>query len=147
VSKIYSEDKVTLRNGSLDIAVYGTTPRRDGERIVLWNNMFENSPASDRAAWHSGSGSDKRWLTLDLNSGGGARVRNGIIVDYGDYVQLDRTSDSVVNQMRARLTDNPYRAATFEAISLFDRTPLFVTTPVLNLGSDRPEDEGVITIE
>ncbi len=147
VSKIYSEDKVTLRNGSLDIAVYGTTPRRDGERIVLWNNMFANSPAGDRAAWHSGSGSDKRWLTLDLNSGGGARVRYGVIVDYGDYVQLDRTSDSVVNQMRERLTDTPYRAATFEAISLFDRTPLFVTTPVLNLGSDRPEDEGVITIE
>ena len=143
VSKIYSEDKVTFRNGSLDIAVYGTTPRRDGERIVLWNNMFENSPAGDRAAWHSGSGSDKRWLTLDLNSGGGARVRNGIIVDYGDYVQLDRTSDSVVNQMRARLTDNPYRAATFEAISLFDRTPLSVPAPVLNPGPARAEEEKI----
>lgn len=58
-------------------------------------------------------------------------------------MQLDRTSDSVVNQMRARLTDNPYRAATFEAISLFDRTPLFVTTPVLNPGPARAEEEKI----
>jgi len=94
-------DKFHVANENSSIGIYGTTPLRENDPLTLWNNPA-NSPAEHFGDWRSGA-LRSRWLVFDLNAGGDAMVRNGVIIQYADPKKVDRNHDSLVNMMNRHL--------------------------------------------
>lgn len=108
ISKIYTMDKLRVDNDSVSFAVFGTTPRREGETIVLWNDLRKNRPGSNLADWYNGAYKDSRWFFLDLFADKKVRAGNGVVVDYRDYPYFYGNHNSVVNVMGRYLTNEMY---------------------------------------
>ena len=108
ISKIYAVDKLHVDNDTVSVAVFGTTPRREGETVVLWNNLNRNQPGSYLADWYNGSYKDSRWVFLDLFAGKKVKAGNGVVIDYRDYPYFYGSHNSVVNVMGRYLTSEMY---------------------------------------
>jgi hypothetical protein len=119
ISKAYAVDKLRVDNDKVSVALFGATPRREGEDIALWNDLRRNQPGNNLTDWYDGSYSNRHWVNLDLAQNGHIRARNGVVVDYHDYKHFNGDHYSVVNLMGRYLTSNMYDG--WYDISYYDR--------------------------
>ncbi|MBO4790433.1 MAG: hypothetical protein J5492_05405, partial [Oxalobacter sp.] len=122
ISKAYAVDKLRVDNNKVSVALFGATPRREGEDIALWNDLRRNQPGNYLNEWYDGAYSNRHWVNLDLAQNGLVRARNGVVVDYHDYRHFDGDHYSVVNLMGRYLTSNMYDG--WYDISYYDRYAL-----------------------
>ena len=104
ISKAYAVDKLHVDNDKVSVALFGATPRREGETIALWNDRRKHQPDNNLDAWYDGAYTAKHWVNMDLAQNGHVRVRNAGVVDDHDYRHFNGDHNSVVNEMGRYLT-------------------------------------------
>ncbi len=119
ISKAYAVDKLHVDNDKVSVALFGATPRREGENIVLWNDRRKNQPNDNLDAWYDGAYTARHWTNIDLAQNGHVRARNADVVDYHDYRHFNGDHNSVVNVMGRYLTASMFTG--WFDIAYFDR--------------------------
>ena len=98
-SKVYALDNLRFANDKVSVTQYAKPDNFDKNTISYFNNTSLNRPQDLLTDWYSGSYSDRRWLTVDLNADGSVRTRFGPLINSNGYRKLDTDNLSMTDRM------------------------------------------------
>jgi hypothetical protein len=98
-SKVYALDNLRFANDKVSVTQYAKPDNFDKNTISYFNNTSKYRPQDLLTDWYSGSYSDRRWLTVDLNADGSVRTRFGPLINSNGYRKLDTDNLSMADRM------------------------------------------------
>ena len=139
-SKVYAMDNLRFANDKVSVTQYAKPDNFDKNTISYFNNTSKNRPQDLLTDWFSGSYSDRRWLSVDLDVDGSVRTRFGKLINSNGYGKLDADSSSMSDQMSYML-DRWFSVGS--GLVYFDRYGLILYNGLV-VNDDTNDDELVV---